>query len=81
MATHYCVKVGLEIVGVPLPSYIVAIVKRAEGKDHCDRKIKYNPFGLSIQKPTSDSEANSSHSTSTPSALSAPVWAGCEVTH
>jgi len=48
MATHYTLKVGLEVVGVPLCYRVVTFLKRAEGVDHYDVATEFNPFGLSV---------------------------------
>src|SRR4029079_3955722 len=50
MATHYTLKVSVEVVGVPLVSGIVAFLKRAEGVDHYDTDTQFNPFGLRVSE-------------------------------
>jgi hypothetical protein len=49
MATHYTLKVLIEVLGVPLSYKTVVFLKRAEGVDHYDRETKFNPFGLSVE--------------------------------
>ena len=49
MVTHYTLKVGIEVAGVPFSSQLVAFLKRAEGIDYYDRKTDFNPFGLSVE--------------------------------
>src|SRR4051812_20541768 len=49
MATHYSLKVGIEVVGVPFSYQLVTFLKRAEGVDHYDRIADLNPFGLSVE--------------------------------
>jgi uncharacterized integral membrane protein (TIGR00697 family) len=49
MATHYSLKVGIEVLGVPFSSRLVTFLKHAEGVDHYDRAADFNPFGLSVE--------------------------------
>jgi len=49
MVTHYTVKVGIEVLGVPFSYRLVNFLKRAEGIDYYDRKTDFNPFGLSVE--------------------------------
>ena len=49
MVTHYSLKVGIEVLGVPISSRLVNFLKRAEGVDYFDRKTDFNPFGLSVE--------------------------------
>jgi uncharacterized integral membrane protein (TIGR00697 family) len=49
MVTHYTLKVGIEVAGVPFSSRLVAFLKRAEGIDYYDRKTDFNPFGLTVE--------------------------------
>ena len=49
MVTHYTVKVGIEVLGVPFSYRLVTFLKRAEGIDYYDRKTEFNPFGLSVE--------------------------------
>ena len=44
--TQVCAKVLYEVVALPLTSWYVRYVKRAEGIDTFDRKISYNPFKI-----------------------------------
>jgi len=53
MATHYTLKVLIEVLGVPLSYKTVVFLKRAEGVDHYDRETKFNPFGLSVESESS----------------------------
>ena len=54
MATHYTIKVGIEVLGVPFSTWLVNYLKRAEGVDHYDTKTTFNPFSLSVaDKPPS----------------------------
>jgi len=48
MVTHYTLKVGIEVVGVPLCTRFVTFLKRAEGVDHYDVDTEFNPFGLKV---------------------------------
>jgi uncharacterized integral membrane protein (TIGR00697 family) len=48
MVTHYTLKVGIEVLGVPLSYRAVVFLKRAEGVDHYDIATDFNPFGLSV---------------------------------
>jgi len=48
MATHYTLKVAIEVLGVPLSWQTVVFLKRAEGVDHYDRTTNFNPFGLRV---------------------------------
>lgn len=48
MVTHYTLKVGIEVLGVPFSSWLVAYLKRVEGVDHFDTQTTFNPFGLSV---------------------------------
>jgi uncharacterized integral membrane protein (TIGR00697 family) len=48
MATHYTIKVGIEVLGVPFSTWLVNYLKRAEGVDHYDTKTTFNPFSLSV---------------------------------
>ena len=48
MVTHYTLKVGIEILGVPFSSWFVAYLKRVEGVDHYDTQTHFNPFSLSV---------------------------------
>jgi uncharacterized integral membrane protein (TIGR00697 family) len=48
MATHYSLKVGIEVAGVPFSSRLCTFLKRVEGVDHFDRSTEFNPFGLSV---------------------------------
>jgi uncharacterized integral membrane protein (TIGR00697 family) len=48
MATHYTLKVGIEVLGVPFSYWLVTFLKRAEGVDHYDRGTSFNPFGLGV---------------------------------
>jgi queuosine precursor transporter len=48
MVLQYCLKVGIEVFGVPFSSWLVAFLKRVEGVDYYDRKTDFNPFGLSV---------------------------------
>jgi uncharacterized integral membrane protein (TIGR00697 family) len=48
MVTHYSLKVGVEVLGVPFSYQLVRFLKRAEGVDHYDRITDFNPFGLSV---------------------------------
>ena len=49
MITHYSLKVGIEVVGVPLSSRAVTYLKQAEGIDHFDRTTDFNPFGYDVE--------------------------------
>jgi queuosine precursor transporter len=49
MVLQYCLKVGIEVFGVPFSSWLVAYLKRIEGVDYYDRKTDFNPFGLSVE--------------------------------
>jgi uncharacterized integral membrane protein (TIGR00697 family) len=49
MATHYTLKVAIEVLGVPLSWQTVVFLKRAEGVDHYDRTTSFNPFGLRVE--------------------------------
>jgi uncharacterized integral membrane protein (TIGR00697 family) len=49
MITHYSLKVGIEVLGVPVSYRLVTFLKRVEGVDYYDRKTDFNPFGLSIE--------------------------------
>jgi hypothetical protein len=49
MVTHYTLKVGIEVVGVPFSSRLVTYLKRVEGIDYFDRTTEFNPFGLSVE--------------------------------
>src|SRR3954470_23562504 len=49
MATHYLLKVAIEVLGVPFSYRIVVFLKRAEGIDHYDVATDFNPFGLSVE--------------------------------
>jgi hypothetical protein len=49
MVTHYSLKVGIEVLGVPVSSRLVNFLKRVEGVDYFDRKTDFNPFGLSVE--------------------------------
>src|SRR3954452_21167110 len=49
MATHYTLKVAIEVLGVPLSYRVVVFLKRAEGVDHYDVATEFNPFGLSVE--------------------------------
>ena len=44
--TQVCVKLLYELVALPLTSWFVNSVKRAEGIDTYDRKVSYNPFKI-----------------------------------
>ena len=44
--TQVCAKVLYEVIALPLTSWYVRYVKRAEGIDTFDRKISYNPFKI-----------------------------------
>lgn len=48
MVTHYTLKVGIEVLGVPFSSWFVTYLKRVEGVDHFDTQTTFNPFGLSV---------------------------------
>jgi queuosine precursor transporter len=48
MVTHYTLKVGIEVLGVPFSSWLVTYLKRAEGVDHYDVETRFNPFGLRV---------------------------------
>ena len=50
MATHYTLKVLIEVFGVPFVYRIIVFLKRAEGVDHYDRDTTFNPFGLSVNE-------------------------------
>lgn len=52
MATHYTLKVAIEVLGVPLSYQVVVFLKRAEGVDHYDTATEFNPFGLSVESPS-----------------------------
>ena len=52
MATHYTIKVGIEVLGVPFSTWLVNYLKRAEGVDHYDTKTTFNPFSLSVNDKT-----------------------------
>ena len=56
MITHYTLKVGIEVVGVPLSSRVVTFLKRAEGVDYFDRGTDFNPFGYAVESPEDTSE-------------------------
>lgn len=49
MATHYTLKVAIEVLGVPFSYQVVVFLKRAEGVDHYDIATEFNPFGLSVE--------------------------------
>lgn len=49
MATHYTLKVLIEVLGVPFSYAVVVFLKRAEGVDHYDVATDFNPFGLSVE--------------------------------
>ncbi len=49
MVTHYSLKVGVEVAGVPFSYQLVTFLKRVEGVDHYDRKTEFNPFGLRVE--------------------------------
>jgi len=49
MATHYTLKVGIEVLGVPLSYRAVVFLKRVEGVDHYDVATAFNPFGLRVE--------------------------------
>jgi uncharacterized integral membrane protein (TIGR00697 family) len=49
MVTHYTLKVGIEVLGVPLCTRFVTFLKRVEGVDHYDIDTDFNPFGLSVE--------------------------------
>jgi hypothetical protein len=49
MVLQYCLKVGIEVFGVPFSSWLVVYLKRVEGVDYYDRKTDFNPFGLSVE--------------------------------
>jgi uncharacterized integral membrane protein (TIGR00697 family) len=51
MVTHYSLKVGIEIAGVPFSSRLCTFLKRVEGIDHFDRSTEFNPFGLRVESP------------------------------
>lgn len=57
MATHYVLKIGIEVVGLPISYSAVAFLKRIEGLDHYDRATRFNPFGLSIENPARTRES------------------------
>jgi hypothetical protein len=44
--TQICAKVLYEVVALPLTSWLVNSVKRAEGIDTIDDNISYNPFKI-----------------------------------
>ncbi|MHB1424288.1 MAG: queuosine precursor transporter [Gemmataceae bacterium] len=48
MATHYTLKVGIEVIGLPVTYRVAAFLKRAEGVDVYDRDTSFNPFGLDV---------------------------------
>lgn len=48
MATHYTLKVLIEILGVPISWWTVVALKRAEGVDYYDTHTTFNPFGVSL---------------------------------
>jgi uncharacterized integral membrane protein (TIGR00697 family) len=48
LATHYCLKVAIEVVGLPLTYQATALLKRVEGVDHYDNGTVFNPFGLAV---------------------------------
>ena len=48
MVTQYTLKVGIEVLGVPLSYQVAMFLKRAEGVDYYDRPENLNPFGLSV---------------------------------
>jgi queuosine precursor transporter len=50
MATHYALKVAIEVLGVPLSYRVVVFLKRAEGVDHYDVATDFNPFGLKVEE-------------------------------
>src|SRR3954469_16922581 len=55
MATHYTLKVAIEVPGVPLSYRVVVFLKGAEGVYHYDVATEFNPFGLSVEsQPTAD---------------------------
>ncbi|MFO0790688.1 MAG: queuosine precursor transporter [Pirellulales bacterium] len=49
MVTHYTLKVGIEILGVPFSTWLVKFLKRAEGVDYYDSHTEFNPFGLAVE--------------------------------
>ena len=49
MLTHYSLKVGIEVAGVPFSYRLVTFLKRVEGVDYYDRTTDFNPFGLSVE--------------------------------
>lgn len=46
MATEYAIKVGGEVVATPFTYAVCGWLKRAEGEDHFDRDVDFNPFSL-----------------------------------
>jgi uncharacterized integral membrane protein (TIGR00697 family) len=48
LATHYCLKVAIEVVGLPLTYQATALLKRVEGVDHYDQGTGFNPFALDV---------------------------------
>jgi queuosine precursor transporter len=48
MVTHYCLKVAIEVVGLPATYRVAAFLKRVEGVDCYDRDTAFNPFGLRV---------------------------------
>jgi uncharacterized integral membrane protein (TIGR00697 family) len=56
MVTHYTLKVGIEVLGVPFSTWFVNYLKRAEGVDYYDTQTKFNPFGLSIDSERKSNE-------------------------
>jgi uncharacterized integral membrane protein (TIGR00697 family) len=49
MITHYSLKVGIEVLGVPVSYRLVTFLKRVEGVDYYDRQTDFNPFGLAVE--------------------------------
>jgi uncharacterized integral membrane protein (TIGR00697 family) len=49
MVTHYTLKVLIEVLGVPVCTWFVGFLKRAEGVDHYDVATEFNPFGLRVE--------------------------------
>jgi len=49
MVTHYLLKVGIEVAGVPISSRVVTFLKQAEDVDHFDRTTDFNPFGYDVE--------------------------------
>jgi len=60
MVTHYVLKVGIEVAGVPISYRVAVFLKRAEGVDHYDYNTNYNPFRLDVENEEEDDRSDES---------------------